>query len=73
VPNEPLVARLPLHPPEAVQAVALLELQESVAAVPDNTLDGVAVRLTVGTPTAGMTVTAAVWLPVPPGPIQVRV
>ena len=71
--DEPLVPRLPLHPPEAVQVVALLELQDSVAALPDSTLDGVADRLTVGRPGAGITVTAAVWLPVPPGPIQVRV
>lgn len=53
----PLVAWLPLHPPEAVQVVALVELQVSVEAPPIGTLFGLAVRVTVG---AGTTVTVAV-------------
>ena len=44
----PLVDSLPDHPPEAVQLLALLEDQVSVAAEPLLTLPGVALRLTVG-------------------------
>jgi len=44
----PLVGSLPLHPPEAVQLVALLADQLSVADPPLLTLRGVALRLTVG-------------------------
>lgn len=45
----PLVALLPLQPPEAVQLVALVELQFSVAALPATTLVELAVNDNVGT------------------------
>lgn len=60
----------PLHAPLAVQPVALLLLQLSVLLDPLLMLAGVAVRLTAG---GGTTVTVAVWLALPPGPVQVSV
>jgi hypothetical protein len=44
----PLVALVPLQPPEAVQDVALVVLQVSVALAPVNTPVGFAVSVTVG-------------------------
>jgi hypothetical protein len=44
----PLIGSLPDHPPEAVQLVALLADQLSIAVEPLLTLPGVALRLTVG-------------------------
>jgi hypothetical protein len=44
----PLVGSLPDHPPEALQLVALLEDQLSVAAAPALTVPGFTLRLTVG-------------------------
>lgn len=46
--SEPLRGRVPLQPPVAVQAVALLTDQESVVLPPLTTLLGVAVRATAG-------------------------
>ena len=68
---EPLVATDPDQPPEAVQAVALLELQPSVELLPFATLVGLAMRATVGA--AALTVTSADWEAEPPGPVQVSV
>lgn len=45
---EPLVGLLPLHPPEAVQLLALLVVHTSVAVPPEGTLVGVAASDTVG-------------------------
>ena len=45
----PAAASVPLQPPVAVQALALLELQLSVAALPLATAVGLAVKVTVGT------------------------
>ena len=70
VPKEPPMPRAPLQPPEAVQAVALVVLHVSVDGLPAMTFDGLAAKLTVGALTAGMTVTDAVWLAEPPGPMQ---
>jgi hypothetical protein len=66
----PLVGCPPLHPPDAVQVVAFVELQLSVEVPPVSTLVGFAVNVTVG---AGTTVTVTAWLPVPPVPVQVNV
>ena len=44
----PLIGSLPDHPPEALQLVALLEDQLSVAAEPAPTVPGLTLRLTVG-------------------------
>ena len=66
----PLVALLPLQPPEAVHEVALVELHVSVEAPPLAIEVGFAVNVTVG---AGTTVTVAVaTLLVPPVPLQVK-
>jgi hypothetical protein len=69
----PLAAKLPLQPPEAVQDVALVELQVSVDEPPVATLEGEALTLAVGAAGKGLTVTdaAAAGL-VPPGPEQVN-
>jgi hypothetical protein len=53
----PLVASAPLHPPAAVQVVALLELQVSVAAVSLATLDAELLRETLGASVADVTLT----------------
>ena len=66
----PLVGSLPDHPPEAVQLVAFVEDQLSVAEPPLLTVAGLALRLTVG---GVETLTVADWLAVPPGPLQVSV
>lgn len=65
----PLVAFVPDQLPDAVHEFALALLQESWLAEPLATLDGLAVRLTVG---AGMIVTDLLSLAVPPLPVQVK-
>jgi hypothetical protein len=67
----PLVATGPLQPPEAVHAVALLELQVSVDIPPLATVAGDADRVTVGADVA--TTTSADCEDVPPTPEQVSV
>lgn len=68
---EPDVGRLPLHAPEATQAVARVELQLNVEAPPDSMVPGFAVRDTVG---GGSAVpTATVRMADPPGPLHLRV
>jgi hypothetical protein len=67
----PLVGSFPDQPPDAVQPVALLEDQFSVADPPLLTVVGLALRLTAG---AGVdTLTGTDWLVLPPGPLQVSV
>ena len=44
----PLVGLVPLHPPEAVHAVALVENQVTVETLPDVMLVGLAEIVTVG-------------------------
>jgi hypothetical protein len=68
---DPLVASVPLQPPEAAQAVALVELHVRVALAPFATLAGLAVSETVGALTE--VVTVAVCDAEPPGPEQVKV
>jgi hypothetical protein len=66
---EPLIALLPDQPPEAVQAVVLVDDQVSVVAAPLLTVLGAAERLTVG---AGvLTDTVADCVALPPLPVQV--
>ena len=68
---EPAVASEPLQPPEAVQAVALVDDQVNDDAEPLWTVAGFAVRVTVG---AGVvTETVADCAEVPPLPLQVSV
>lgn len=68
---DPLVARLPVQPPVAVQAVALADDQVRVVLAPFFTVLGLAVTITVG---AGeVTVTVVDCLALPPVPVQVNV
>jgi len=68
----PLVGSLPDQPPEAVQLLALVEDQLSIADPPLLTVVGLALRLTVGL-TGAETLTVTDWLALPPGPLQVSV
>jgi len=68
----PLVANVPVQPPEAVQPVAFVELQVNVEVPPLATLVGVAASVTDGAGELTVTVTEAAEL-VPPEPVQDRV
>jgi len=70
--RDPLVARAPVQPPEALQAVAFLVDQLSVELPPELIATGVAVNATVGIPDA-WTVSTAADEAEPPAPLQVRV
>lgn len=67
---DPLVAWLPLQPPEAVQEVAWLDDQVRVELAPLAIVLGLALKLTVGT--SEVTVTVADCAALPPAPVQVR-
>jgi hypothetical protein len=66
---EPEAASEPVHPPEAVQAVALVELQVNIevpaGAITDGDTDSVAVGTTFTVAVAGALI--------PPAPVQTRV
>jgi hypothetical protein len=68
----PLIACEPFHPPDAVQEVALVEVQLKVEALPLLTLVGLAFNDTVGAGGAE-TVTVADCDAEPPAPVQVRI
>jgi hypothetical protein len=68
----PLSVLLPLHPPDAVQLVALAEDQVNVAVPPAGTLDGLTESDTTGGAGAALTVTTVLAWEVPPGPEQLR-
>jgi len=68
---EPLVASLPLQPPEAVHKVALVETQVNVDAAPLLTVLGLAASVTAGA--SVVTVTVADCAALPPLPLQVSV
>jgi hypothetical protein len=65
----PLVALVPLQPPEAVQELASVELHVSVEALPRLTDAGFAASATVGVP-GTVTVAVAILL-LPPAPEQI--
>ncbi len=67
----PLTACVPLQAPEAVQEVALLEVQVRVEPAPLVTLVGFALIETLGG--VAETVTVADCEAVPPAPVQVNV
>ncbi len=72
----PDVALVPLQLPEAVQDVALVDDQVSVAADPDTTDDGATASVTDGACGAvggWVTLAVTVWPAVPPAPAQVSV
>jgi hypothetical protein len=71
----PLGGSLPLQPPEAVHAVALVELQLSVVAAPLTTEAGLAVSAIVGgegATTVTVTVDVAGAVPAPPAHVSVK-
>ena len=69
-----MVLRVPLQPPDAVQLLALLELQLKVADCPWSMLEDDTDRFTTGTGGGGtVTVTLTLSLALPPAPSQVRV
>ncbi len=67
--SEPLIPTLPDQPPEAVQAVALVEDQLNVDALPLVIVLGLAVKLSVGT--GAVTDTVADCVALPPVPVHV--
>jgi hypothetical protein len=71
VASEPLVAREPVQPPVAVQAVALVDDQFRVEVPPLATLVGLALNEAVGG--VAETVTVADCVALPPAPLQVNV
>ena len=69
-----MVLRVPLQPPEAVQLLALVELQLKVTDCPWSMLEDDTDRFTTGTGGGGtVTVTLTLSLALPPAPSQVRV
>jgi len=70
VEREPLIASAPDQPPEAAQAVALVEDQVNIAVLPLAMAAGFALKVTLGA--AAATVTTADCAAVPPGPEHVR-
>ena len=73
--SEPAVALAPDQFPDAVQLLASVEDQLRLMALPRDTLDGLAVRLTVGAGVVGgwFTVTVTLSLALPPSPLQASV
>ncbi len=69
---DPVRALVPVHAPDAVHEVALLEDQVRVDALPLAMVLGLALKLTV-TVGFALTVTVAVCAAVPPAPVQVSV
>jgi hypothetical protein len=68
---DPLVVSGPLHAPDAVQELALVEDQVKVELPPLATVVGLALTVTVGV--GVMTVTVADCAALPPAPVQVNV
>ena len=64
----PLIGSVPLHPPDAVQLVAFVEVQVSIAALPFAKVVGLAERVIAGT--GLFTVTVTDCDAVPPAPVQ---
>ena len=68
---DPSMTLVPDQPPEAVQAVALLEDQLNLDDPPLGTVLGLALKLTL-TERCALTETVADCAAVPPGPVQVK-
>jgi hypothetical protein len=69
----PLVGWLPVHAPEAVHVVAFVEDQLKVVLLPLVTLEGLALKFTVGAGVAAVTDTVTDCVADPPAPVQVAV
>jgi hypothetical protein len=71
VDSEPIVDFVPLHAPDALQVVALVAVQLSVAALPLCTVPGFAANVSVGAGTGGaLTLTVTLCVTVPPAPVH---
>jgi len=71
VDSEPIVGFVPLQAPDALQAVALVAVQLSVAALPFCTVPGFAANVSVGAGTGGtLTLTVTLCVTVPPAPVH---
>lgn len=68
----PEVGLLPLHAPEAVQLVTLVDTHSSVKEAPTARVEGLAIRVSVGCDTELM-VTAVLCVELPPAPAQASV
>lgn len=69
--SEPVVGFAPLHAPDALQVLALVAVQLSVAAPPLCTVPGLAANASVGAGTGGVvTFTVTVCVTVPPAPVH---
>ena len=71
--SEPVGDLVPVHPPDAVQALAFVLVQLSVEEPPLVTVVGVAFSDTVGGVGPAATVTVTDCAAVPPAPVQVSV
>jgi hypothetical protein len=69
----PAVAFVPLHPPEAVHELALVEDQVSIELPPAFTVVGLADNITVGAGGAPMICTVTLRCALPPAPVHCRV
>jgi hypothetical protein len=67
---EPDTFLLPVHAPEAVQAVAFMLVQVRLDEAPELTVGGMACSTTCGG--EEVTVTVVDWVADPPGPVQVN-
>ena len=70
VDSVPWVGFVPLQAPEAVQELALVEVQVSVALWPTEMSVGLALRFTVGIGGVELTMTCAVREMLPPAPVH---
>ncbi len=68
---EPLTGSVPAQPPDAMQIVALVDVQIKVDTDPLFTVVGLAARVTEGA--GAVTDTVMPWVATPPGPEHVRV
>ena len=68
----PLRGLVPLQPPFPVQAVALDELQDKMAAPPAFSAFGLAVKTTEGTGAGATLIVTLAGALVPPGPLHAR-
>lgn len=69
----PAVPRAPVHAPEAVHEVALVDVQVSMEVPFTLTSIGEAIRLTVGAGELPFTATCALRVMLPPAPVHCRV
>lgn len=69
----PVTVFVPLHPSDAKQVVTFVPVHDSVTLPPDATVVGLALIVSVGVVLDPETVTATVFVTVPPVPVQLNV